>query len=358
MRYYGCKTKLLDFLSEGVAKTGINHSSIFCDLFSGTTVVARYFKQKGYTVYANDFLEFSYSLARAYIKNNTYPPLSGLKKIVVGVNGHPVENLKLVIDYLNNLQLTKGFIFENYCPGGTKDLDSTRMYFTDENGMKIDAVRTKIQKWKDENIITEDEFYILLTSLIEAVPYVSNISGNYAAYLKKWDPRAFKSLKLKVPIILNSKRKNRAFKEDANTLIKKLNSDILYLDPPYNTRQYAPNYFLLELIAEGWFNKRKPKIYGKTGMRSYENQKSIYCKKSTVMNAFKDLIGNADTQFILLSYNDEGLMSEDEIVNILSSRGKVQIFKKPYRRYRSINQDESDRRTVFETLYFTKVSRG
>jgi len=198
------------------------------------------------------------------------------------------------------------------------------------------------QKFKKEsNIICEDEFYFLLTSLIEAIPYVANISGTYAAYLKNWDPRAFKSIELKVPIIPESKRDNRAFKEDANILIKRIYSDILYLDPPYNARQYASNYFLLELIAEGWFNGQKPKIYGKTGMRDYEKQ--------------KNLIKNAKTKFIFLSYNDEGLMSEDEIIDILSSRGEVKIFKKPYRRYRSINQDESDKKIVFETLYFAKV---
>ena len=358
MRYYGCKTKLLDFLSEGVAKIGINHGSVFCDLFSGTTTVARHFKQKDYTVYANDFLEFSYSLARAYIKNNSHPNFSGLKKIVNGVNGHSSENLSIVINYLNSLSHIKGFIYNNYCPGGTKNLDSPRMYFTDENGMKIDAIRTKIQRWKGENIINEDEFYILLTSLIETIPYVANISGNYAAYLKEWDPRALKPIKLRVPVIIKSKRKNKAFKEDANTLIKKIYSDILYLDPPYNSRQYAPNYFLLELIAEGWFNGQEPKIYGKTGMRPYEDQKSAYCQKNEVLTAFEDLIRNAKTKFILLSYNDEGLMSENEITDIISDRGKVHIFKKSHRRYRSINQDEFDRRTVFETLYFVKVAKG
>lgn len=355
MRYYGCKTKLLNFLSEGVTETGINHGSIFCDLFSGTTAVAKFFKQKGYTVYANDFLEFSYSFAHTYIKNNTYPSFYGLRKIIKNISGDSNKYLNIIINYLNNLDPIKGFIYNNYCPGGTKKLDSPRMYFADKNGMKIDAIRTKIQEWKDSDTIDEDEFYFLLTSLIESVPYIANISGTYAAYLKNWDPRAFKSIELKVPIIPESKRDNRAFKEDANILIKRIYSDILYLDPPYNTRQYASNYFLLELIAEGWFNGQKPKIYGKTGMRDYEKQKSAFSQKSGVSNAFNSLIKNAKTKFIILSYNNEGLMSEDEIVDILSSRGEVKIFKKPYRRYRSINQDESDKKIVFETLYFAKV---
>jgi adenine-specific DNA methylase len=355
MRYYGCKNKLLDFLSDIVAKIGINSGAIFCDLFTGTTTVARHFKQKGYTVYANDFLEFSYSLARAYIQNNHYPLFEGLHGVVTGVNGS-INNVNIVIEYLNNLKPLKGFIYKNYCPTGTKNLDSPRMYFTDDNGMKIDSIRTKIQEWKDSKLISNDEFYILLTSLIEAIPYVANISGNYAAYLKHWDPRALKSIKLQVPDIPESKRNNKAFKEDANALNKKIHSDILYLDPPYNTRQYAPNYFLLELIAEGWFNGQNPKIYGKTGMRPYENQKSDFCQKNSVLDAFNDIVKNAKTKFILLSYNDEGLMSENEIINTLSQRGKVEIFKKPYRRYRSINQDNSNRRIVYEKLYFVKVS--
>lgn len=353
MRYYGCKGKLLDFLSEVVAKTAINSGAVFCDLFCGTTTVARHFKQKGYTVYANDFLEFSYALARAYIKNNSIPRFDGLKGIVAGLNGNDC-NLSLIIDYLNNLSPIKGFIYNNYCPTGTKHLDSPRKYFPDYNGGKIDAIRTRIQEWKDESLITTDEFYVLLTSLIEAVPYVANISGNYAAYLKHWDPRALELISLQVPVIAKSTRHNKAFKSDACELVKNISSDILYLDPPYNERQYAPNYHILETIAR-WDN---PAISGITGMRPYRNQRSIFCQKNAVTNAFNNLIKDARAKFILLSYNDEGLMSEKEIVDILRQRGKVEIFKRAYPRYRSINQDDKDPRTVYEKLYAVKVSKG
>lgn len=356
MRYYGCKRKLLDFIEKGVEKTGINHGSIFCDLFSGTTSVAKYFKTKGFTIFTNDILEFSYSFGRAYIQNNSYPEFKELKEIVKGLNGSE-KNVELVLDYLNNLPLIEGFIYNNYCPGGTRNEEVQRKYFSDYNGKKIDTIRTKIQEWKDKNIIAENEFYILLTSLLESVPYVANISGNYAAHLKNWDPRAVKPMQLRVPVLIPSKRKNMAFKKDANNLIREIKSDILYLDPPYNSRQYASNYFLLELIAEGWF-KNEPEIYGKTGMRPYDEQKSLYCQKSGVKNEFYDLITNAHTRYILLSYNDEGLMSQREIMEILSMRGKVSIFEKDHRRYRSINQDQSDRRTVIEKLYFVKVANG
>lgn len=356
MRYYGCKNRLLDFLEEGVAETGLDNGARFCDLFSGTTVVAQFFKKKGYSIIANDMLEFSYALARTYIKNNKYPLFKGLKGTVSGVNGN-IENILRVIEYLNNIPPIEGFVYKNYCPSGAKKSEYKRQYFSDENGKKIDAIRSTIHEWKENEIIADDEFYILLASLIEAVPYVANISGNYAAYLKCWDPRALKPLKLKVPEIPYSSNKNMAFKSDANELIRKISCDILYMDPPYNERQYAPNYFMLELIAEGWFGDEKPHIYGKTGMRPYEQQKSAYCQKNYVKSVFSDLIENADTKFMLLSYNDEGLMNEDEIKDILSSRGRVKIFEKGHRRYRSINQDETDRRTVMEKLYFVKVTK-
>lgn len=357
MRYYGCKTKLLDFIAKSVAKTGINHGSLFCDLFSGTTVVARHFKKQGYTVYANDFLQFSYCLARTYIQSNRYPRFRGLKKIVPGLNGSQ-ENIVKVIFFLNNLKPKKGFVYKNYCPGGTSNLDFRRMYFTDQNGMKIDAIRTKIQQWKDNRFITDEQFYILLTALIEAVPYVANISGNYAAYLKNWDPRTYKPLTLKVPEIPKSKRPNKAFKEDANKLIRRMHSDILYLDPPYNTRQYAGNYFLLELLAEGWFGKEQPNIYGKTGMRPYEKQKSKYSQKNSAAGAFADLIEHADAKYIILSYNDEGILTEQQILTTLAKRGNIDVFRRIHRRYRSINQEDGDRRNVCEKLYFVKACKG
>lgn len=354
MRYYGGKQKLLEFINEGVEKTGVNSGAIFCDLFSGTTIVSKFFKKKGYTVYANDFLEFSYSLSRSYIQTNRTPPFKGLFNTIAFTDNE--KRINQIIEHLNDLDPKKGFIYQNYCPSGTKDSEYQRMYFTDINGMKIDAIREKLNEWKSLGLITTTEFHVLLSSLIEAVPFVANISGNYAAYLKHWDPRTKKSLKLKVPEILYSKRNNKAFKKDANELVRKIKTDILYLDPPYNTRQYAANYFLLEIIAEGWFKGSKPQIYGKTGMRPYETQKSKYCQKNNAREAFEDLVANAKTKYIILSYNDEGILSESAIKEILEKRGSVDVFYRSHRRYRSINQSKQDRREVKEKLYFVKVN--
>lgn len=347
MRYYGCKDKLLNFIEFGVKKTELNHGAKFVDLFTGTTAVAQHFKKLGYTVIANDTLESSYALAKTYIELNEEPKFVSLKNYL-GIND---IDPNYVIGYLNNLSPKKGFISEHYCPNGKEK----RKYFSNENGQKIDVIREKINEWKIKKAITELEYYYLITALLEAVNLISNVAGTYAAYLKKWDSRALKPLILVTPEIISSKRKNRAEKKDVNELIKELNIDILYLDPPYNNRQYASNYFILEIIAEGWFSKKKPEVNGKTGVNNYDHLKSDYCYKDRAKEALSNLIDNAKAKYILLSYNNEGLIPNREIKNILKKAGQMKMFKRSHKRYKSINQKDDDSKTTEEHLYFVET---
>lgn len=362
MRYYGCKDKLLKFIEEAAKRAKLYNGAKFVDLFTGTTIVAQHFKKLGYTVIANDNLEFCYALAKTYIELNEYPKFRGLKNLIKKTSW-PQKQLEFdkpitgnypherVISYLNNLKPIEGFIYSNYCPSKSKGL---RTFFTDENGGKIDAIRTKIQEWKDNNLINELEYYYLVTTLLEAVNLVSNVAGTYAACLKNWDKRAFKKLALSPPKIIPSERRNKAFKQDANELIKEISADILYLDPPYNTRQYITNYFLLELIAEGWFNKNF-EIQGKTGLVYDESKKSLYSQKSTTYKVFRDLIENAKARYILVSYNNEGILTEEQIKQVLAEKGEIEIAYYDHKRYRSINQDEYDPNLVKEILFFVKM---
>ncbi|MBU2431905.1 MAG: DNA adenine methylase [Proteobacteria bacterium] len=347
MRYYGAKTKLLPFIEQVVKKTGVNGPSKFVDLFAGTSVVGRHFKTLGYTVISNDTLEFSYALSKTFIETNQLPKFSKLKKHL-----KLKDYNQLIFDYLNNLQkLKEGFIFQNYCPNGG------RKYFSDANGLKIDTFRTLFHEWKQEGLINELEFYYLITSLLRAVNLVSNVSGTYAAYLKNWDKRALNPLKLEAVEIIPSNKKNKAFKRDANELIKEIHPDILYLDPPYNSRQYASNYFILELIAEGWFDK-KPKIYGETGMREYDHQKSKYCSKTTALNALEDLILNSTkAKYIILSYNNEGIIPRQAIEQTLSRIGTVETFTENHKRYKSINQTVEDSQLTLEHLFLVQPKK-
>ena len=136
-----------------------------------------------------------------------------------------------------------------------------RQYLSDVNGKKVDAVREQIETWRRDEFIAEDEYYILLLSLLEAISKVTNISGTYGAYLKDWDPRTNNALTLEPFLPIPSDREHIVYQEDANSLIEQIECDILYIDPPYNARQYITNYHLLETIAR----YDNPSVYGKTG---------------------------------------------------------------------------------------------
>ncbi len=346
MRYYGCKTKLLNDIENVVKNLPIRRNAIIFDIFSGTSVVSKHFKKLGYTIYANDFLEFAYALAYSYIAINKQPRFITLRKHLKNISS--AEN---IIDHLNNLPGYKGFITNNYSPLG-KD---KRQYLSIINAKRVDSIRKQIYLWKKNNWINSSEYYYLITALIEGINLVSNVTGTYAAYLKTWDARALKSLKLTPPEIIVSKNKNKAFKSDANKIVSKYKVDVLYLDPPYNGRQFAANYFFLDLITEGWFEK-KPEIYGQVGMKKYDHLKSAFSIKNKAAEALSNLISEANAKYIILSYNDEGIIPIDKIRKILKTKGVVTEFVKKHKRYRSINQDGSHPNT-HEILFLLKVNK-
>lgn len=324
MRYYGCKTKLLDYIEDVVKTLPVKKGSIFFDIFSGTTAVGQHFKRLGYTVYSNDFLEFAYSLARTNIETAKIPKF---KKLALSED---------IIDYLNGLKGKAGFITKNYSPfNGNK-----RQYLSIENAKKVDVIREQIEDWKKSKLISETEYYYLIASLINAISLVANVTGTYAAFLKSWDKRALKPITLEHGEVFDNERENKAFHADANDLVGMHKVDILYLDPPYNARQFASNYFFLELVAEGWF-KKIPEIYGNAGMRPYEDQKSDYSISKKAADALLDLVSKAKAKYVLLSYNDEGIIPIPLLKEILSTRGEVKEYTKEHKRYRAINQDGS-----------------
>jgi len=176
----------------------------------------------------------------------------------------------------------------------------------------------------------------LLAGLIEGVPYVSNTTGTYGAYLKQWDKRAFKKFEFSFLDMIDNKKHNQCFNEDANELIKHIEGDILYIDPPYNERQYLPNYHVLETIAKN----DNPNVNGVTGVRPYMNEKSKYCSKNEVVKSFRDLIRNAKFKHIIVSYSGDGIMSKDTIINILEEccNNKAKVYDIDYARYKSKNE--------------------
>ncbi|MDQ1340788.1 MAG: adenine-specific DNA-methyltransferase [Campylobacterota bacterium] len=303
MNYIGSKYRLSSWIKDTINKNGGMKDKIFCDIFAGTGAVARSVKKDVKQVIINDIEPYSYALNRNYIGN------------------HIAFGYQEILEELNKLKPREGFVYKNYCLGGSGE----RQYFSDENGLKIDAIRVEIEKYKrDENL-----YYFLLASLLESADKVANTASVYGAYLKHLKKSAQKSMILEAAVFEENEAEHQVFNEDANSLIKKIEGDILYLDPPYNHREYGANYHILNTIA--LYDEFNPK--GKSGLREYK--KSRYCKKNEVHSAFEELVKEANFKYIFLSYNNEGIMSQKDVETIMKKYGSYGLETKEYQRFKA-----------------------
>ncbi len=332
MNYIGSKHKLSNFIYKTIAETcGKDISEmVFCDLFAGTGIVGRTFKPFVKQVISNDIEYYSYVLNRNYIGNHTAFKYS---EFLNELNNHPGK---------------KGFIFENYSEGGK----AGRNYFTAENGQKIDAVRLQIEEWKKSSKINEDQYFFLLSSLLESADKVANTASVYGAYLKHVKASAKKKLVINPALFQQTENAHQVFQQDSNTLIKEIKGDILYLDPPYNARQYGANYHLLNTIAK--YDTFVPK--GKTGLRNY--YKSDWCRTGEVLKSFAELLENAHFDYIFLSYNNEGLMGQKEVQQQMERFGKYTLKTKKYQRFKADKTENRNHKAseTFEYLHILEKS--
>ena len=189
-------------------------------------------------------------------------------------------------------------------------------------------------------------YYFLLASLLESADKVANTASVYGAYLKKIKVSARKKLVLAPATFnINEGQFNVVFQKDANELIQEIEGDILYLDPPYNARQYGANYHLLTTIAK--YDTFVPK--GKTGLRDY--YKSDYCSKNKVLNTFEDLIKEANFKYIFLSYNNEGLMSQNDVEVIMKRYGDYTVATTKYQRFKADKTESRNHKADSTTEY-------
>ena len=347
LNYIGSKHSLLSFIDQVFDSVRDGDEKIFCDIFAGTGAVGRHFKRRGFTVIANDLQSYAFALNKAYIEINHPPGFTRLRKAYrtpYDSGSQPGSAVDEALAIVNGLEGTSGFIAENYSPAGN------RLYYSEDNAQRADAIRQTLNEWIESGLITRSEFYYLLCALIEAADTVANTASVYGAFLKRFKTSALRPLTLRPLELSNSVKGSRVYQRDANELIGEIECDVLYLDPPYNHRQYGANYHVLETIAayDG------PRLKGITGMREYE--RSRYCRRRPAAEALDDLIGRTTAKHVLLSYNDEGVLSLEEINSILGRYGKVRRFDlEGYSRFKADNGRSYKRTSTVESIHYIRV---
>ena len=357
MRYIGNKTKLLAFLSSKLSALGIE-PGVAHDAFAGTAAVGRALKSNGWRVHSSDLMTYSYVMQRAYVVASDLDSFDTLTEAVPAIeHARSGRNrLSAIAHYLSHgVPPRDGFFARNFGPAGG------RMYFTDENARRIDAARTALHEWHNDRLVSDDAFYVLLAGIIEGADRVANTAGVYAAYIKHWQPNARRPFSITLESPETSAIPCVAHHADALQVAGDLGEvDLLYIDPPYNARQYAGYYHVPELIARGWFGDDVP-LRGKTGLIEGGHQRSGWCSKRYAPDELRGLLAATGARHVLVSYNSEGVIPDRELRGILrdaSADGTAKRFTKPYKRYRA-DSDREGRRykgdAVSELLYYARL---
>lgn len=325
-RYIGCKQKLVDWIFDIIQQETKNiHTAT--DIFAGTGVVTKKMLSLYDKVIINDFLLSNNQIYKAFFKNGEWNKEKILKKIEL------YNSLETAI-------LEDNYFSINY--GGK--------YFDYDMSKKIGWIREDIEKSKSE--LTEKEYAILLATLIYNIDKHANTLGHFEAYIKK----PIKKSELKLRLIDVKEFENLTiYREDSNKLAKEIKSDLVYIDPPYNSRQYCRFYHVYENLVK-W---DKPILSG-VAMKPPAENMSKYCT-SKAPEAFSDLVKNLDAKYLAVSYNNtynsksgssKNKIELEEIEEILNEKGETKKFAKDYRFF---NAGKSDLENHQELLYITKV---
>lgn len=308
MDYIGSKVKLNDWIFN-IISVYIPENKwkdmIFMDGCSGSGSTSKYAIRKGFHVISNDLFKFS-------------------SVIVDGFSGIDIlscqSEIQKYIDKINSISGIEGFFYKNY------SVSSGRLYFTDENAKRIDATRIFIEDIRDEKIRN----YLLYISL-EGISSIMNTTGVQAAFLKNIKDRAKNIFYVKFQPSFKS-NVVKTLNDDLINIVSDY-SDILYIDPPYNNRQYGPNYHLYETFVR----YDNPEIITEiAGLRNWHKEsKSDFCSIKTCGDSFKGIIGKSKSKLVVISYSSDGLLSKDELIEIFKEFGKVDFYEKKQNRYKA-----------------------
>lgn len=352
MNYMGSKERLITPLIERAMATLDMGGDRFLDAFAGTHAVGRHMQGLGhYEVHANDLQLYSYVVGKATLTHE-YPDFAELAGEVFLTGLPREERLAAVIAHLNarlefpesypEIQKVDTWFQHKYGEGGSEG----RLYFGRLNALRIAVARHMINSWR----LSLNEYCLLLSSLIQAADKVANVTMIYYAFLKKMKPTALKPLRLEVPRI-NPGLAATVYNLEAADFVQKAagGNALLYIDPPYNERQYGGYYHLLETLAV-WDDPPSP---GKSGVRPWANKKSGWCSKKSAPGELAAILKLTDARWAMLSYSSEALMTDAQIRAVMGEHGEVHRFEHDVARL--ITKEGDDNRSITEYLYAVQL---
>jgi adenine-specific DNA-methyltransferase len=328
IKYTGSKREIIPTLLEYIRPLGVK---TVLDGFSGTTRVSQAFKQSGYIVYANDVAEWSKVFGECYL-----------------LNDKPASYYQKLVDSLNKIPGKYGWFSEYYGgePNGGSAIanDGKKRMWQLHNTMKLDAIRDEIDRIAEGNI----EHSVLLTALILAMDKVDSSVGHQVSYLKRWAPRAYHTMKMEVPKLIIDNKKHRIYRGDIFDLVKNVQVDLAYYDPPYGSSnelmppsrvRYASYYHIWKSICLN----DKPKLVGVANRREdvsdtiagsvFEEYKKNSNGEYIATEAIENLIKNTNAKYIVLSYNNNGRATFGAILDIIKNlSAKCSVLEMDYRK--------------------------
>jgi adenine-specific DNA-methyltransferase len=348
--YIGNKRSLLPFIAQGVKRAqkrlGKDKLKIF-DVFSGSGIVARNFKQYASFLLVNDMEKYSYITNKCYLSNKDDVNIAHLKEV----------HREIAAQMADDTALSPGVITELYAPRDDNNIKpGERVFYTRRNALYIDTVRALIGK-----IDSSLQPYLLAPLLAEASVH-SNTSGVFKGFYKNRETgigqfggagedalaRIKGSVQLPFPVFSNYTCDFTVYAGDSNEVIKTAPEvDLAYLDPPYNQHPYGSNYFMLNLILENEYPESTSRI---SGIPDNWNR-SAYNKKPLAYKALADLVENIKAKYVLISFNSEGFISLDEMKEMLRKIGTVEVLETTYNTFRGCRNLSGRDIHVTEYLY-------
>lgn len=344
--YIGNKRSLLEFIGEAIAfvKKELNKEKLCTlDVFSGSGIVSRLLKAHSDFLTVNDLEQYAKIINQCYLANASEIDINQLKEYYSRITEETERRMQ-------NPEVP-GFVTELYAPKETENVQpGERCFYTNYNARYIDIMRQSIAEIVPENL---QQFFI--APLLSQASVHANTAGIFKGFYKNSKTgigqfggngknalsRICSNIKLPFPVLSEFDCRVRIFQREANELsisselyegLSDGQFDLVYMDPPYNQHPYGSNYFMLNLIAD-YQRPDCEKISRVSGIPKGWNR-SAYNKKRIASETFEHLVKNIRAKFLVISFNNEGFISREEMEQLLGRYGKVSVLESEYNAFR------------------------